>query len=149
MEIKTENFPDSEVMLERANLASDSTDWSGLGVSIYQGIVNSLADRADFDTLLDYYNDLYEMNVGPSNLPWPGAPNIVVPLVRAQLETVVSRLVSSVFVPRLFVVNGNTKEAAGTQHEVERFYNADFRKRHLQEPFLTGLSARRCRRACR
>src|ERR1035438_6375113 len=116
-----------------AGFDPDGPEWTGMGVSIYSGIVSSLADRSDFDTLLDYYNDLYEMNVSPTNLPWPNAPSVVVPLVRTQLETVVSRLVSAVFVPRLYVVNGNTKDAAGTQHEVERFYNADFRKRHLQE----------------
>ena len=140
MDIKLDNFPDSEVMPERAkSLLPDEPNWSGLGVSIYEGITNSLGDRSDFDKLLDYYNDLYEMNVGPVSTPWPNAPSIAVPLVRTQLETVVSRLVSAVFVPRLFVVNGNTKEAAGTQHEVERYYNADFRKRHLLENFITVL----------
>lgn len=140
MQIKYDNFPDSEVMAVRAkSLEPEDTKWSGMGVSIYEGITNSLSDRSEFDTLLDYYNDLYEMNIGPSNLPWPNAPSIAVPLVRTQLETVVSRLVSAVFVPRLFVVNGNTKEAAGTQHEVERFYNADFRKRHILDPCLTGV----------
>jgi hypothetical protein len=140
VEVKLNHFPDSEVMPERPNiLKPEDSDWASMGVAIYQGITNSLADRSDFDTLLDYYNDLYECNAGPSNIPWPNAPNVVVPLVRTALESVVSKLVSSVFVPRLFVVNGNTKEAAGTQHEVERYYNADFRKRHLLESHLTGL----------
>lgn len=140
MDVKTEIFPQSEVEpIKSAWLAPDDSNWSGMGVSIYEGIVNSLSDRSDFDTLLDYYNDLYEGNSTQSNIPWPGAPAIAVPIVRTQLEAVVSRLVSAVFVPRLFVVNGNTKEAAGTQHEVERYYNADFRKRHLLENFITSL----------
>ena len=140
MDIKYDNFPDSEVMPERTkDLSPDGTEWSNLGVSIYEGITNSLSDRANFDTLLDYYNDLYEMNTGPNNTPWPNAPSIAVPLVRTQLEAVVSRLVSAVFVPRLFVVNGNTAKASSTQHEVERYYNADFRKRHLLENFITAL----------
>jgi hypothetical protein len=140
VDITTTNFPDSEIRPERAlGFEPDSPEWAGMASSIYQGIISSLADRTDFDTLLDYYNDLYEMNIGPTNLPWPGAPSVAVPLIRTQLETVVSRLISAVFVPRLFVVNGNTKEAAGTQHEVERFYNADFRKRNLLDPCLTGV----------
>ncbi len=140
MDIVIDNFPDSEVMPERTkDLSPESTSWSNLGVSIYEGITNSLSDRSNFDTLLDYYNDLYEMNTGPNNTPWPNAPSIAVPLVRTQLEAVVSRLVSAVFVPRLFVVNGNTPKAASTQHEVERYYNADFRKRHLLENFITAL----------
>lgn len=113
--------------------------WTQLGVALYQGITNSLSDRSDFDQLLDYYNDLYEMNVAPVQTPWPNAPSICVPLVRTQLEAVVARLASAVFVPRLFVVNGNTTEAAQSQHEVERFYNAEFRKRKMLEKLLTGL----------
>ena len=140
MDIKLTNFPDSEVMPEiPAGLLADDTEWAAMGDSIYSGITNSLSDRDNYDTLLDYYNDLYEMNAGPSNLPWPNAPNIVVPLARIHTETVVSRIVSSVFVPRLFIINGNTKTAATTSPEVERFYNADYRKRHLQDQCLTAV----------
>ena len=132
--------PEQMVVPVRAReLEPDSNLWSVYGTAIYEGITNSLSDRSDFDQLLDYYNDLYEMNISPTNTPWPNAPSVCVPLVRTQLEAVVSRLASAVFVPRLFVVNGNTQEAAQSQHEVERYYNAEFRKRRILDKLLIGL----------
>jgi len=117
----------------------DDPLWTKMGVALYNGLTNSLSDRSDFDQLLDYYNDLYEMNITPVNQPWPNAPSICVPLVATQVEAVVSRMMSAVFVPRLFIVNGNTKEAAQKQHETERFYNAEFRKRGMLQKFGTSL----------
>jgi hypothetical protein len=113
--------------------------WTPLGISLYEGIVDSLSDRQQFDELLDYYNDLYEMNTQPTDDPWPGAASICVPLVATMTETVISRLASAVFVPRLFIVNGNTSDAAQTQHEVERYYNAEFRRNKYLPKMLEGL----------
>jgi hypothetical protein len=140
MDVKTTATPDQMVKPYREKwFDPEDVIWSQMGIAIYQGIVDSLSDRSDFDQLLDYYNDLYEMNVSPKMEPWPNAPSICVPLVATQTEAVVARLASSVFVPRLFVVNGNTTQSAGTQNEVERYYNADFKKFKMLQTFLTGL----------
>lgn len=140
MHITVTNTPEQMVVPVRdRELSPDSSLWAVYGTSIYEGIVNSLSDRTNFDELLDYYNDLYEMNISPTSTPWPNAPSVCVPLVRTQVEAVVARLASAVFVPRLFVVNGNTQEAASSQHEVERYYNAEFRKRRILDKLLVGL----------
>jgi hypothetical protein len=100
-------------------------NWTNIGTSLYDSINAALSDRSLLDENLDYWNDLYEMVTPPRNDPWPNASNVFVPIVKEQLETLLARLAAVVFANRLFLVNGKTKEAAATQHEVERYYNAE------------------------
>lgn len=129
--------PHTEIEPVRPTVAKkDRTD---LGVSIYSAIDQALGDRSQLDTNLDYYTSLYEMEVGEKNWPWPNSANVFIPLIPTQLDTLAARLTATVFPPRMFLVNGNTDEAAKYQHEVERYYNAELARHDWNEKFYQWM----------
>lgn len=135
MHVQTTFTPEQEVQPERPSISPEL--FQGLGVSLFDSIETALGQRtATLDPTLDYWNDMYEMNVAPRNTPWPNAVSICVPIVALNLEVVQSRLVTAVFVPRFYIAVGNTQQASDNQHQVERFYNAEFYKNGWLFPHL-------------
>lgn len=120
----------------------DKDKRDGLGYDLWQQIQQGLADRGTFNIDLDYYNDLYEMHVedGASDTPWPNASAVFVPLVPRMVDNLASQLAGVVFQPRFYLVNGNTIDAAGSQAEVERFYNSEAARWNWVEPFFQQLN---------
>ena len=125
--------------IEPASPEVAKKDRSDLGRAVYTRIDQALGDRSQLDVNLDYYNDLYEMKVGSKDWPWPNSANVFIPLIPTQLDTLAARLTATVFPPRLFLVNGNTDEAAKYQHEVERFYNAELAHYNWTERFYQWM----------
>jgi hypothetical protein len=130
---------DPQAELSVAPIKVKKADRCDLGQAVYTRIVNALGDRSQLDIDLDYWNDLYEMVVGEKNWPWPNSANVFIPLIPTQLDTLAARLTATVFPPRLFLVNGNTDESAKTDHQVERFYNAELARYHWTEVFYQWM----------
>lgn len=137
MEVKITETPESAVAPAPITISKNKR--ANLGVSLYNSIDGALADRSQLDLNLDYYNKMYEMEVGQRDFPWPNAANVFVPLIPTQVDTLAARLTATVFPPRLFLVNGNTDAAAQFQHEVERYYNAELARHGWTEKFYQGM----------
>ena len=131
------NAPESEFTPIPVDIPKEHR--TDLGVGAYSRVLQALGDRSGFDADLDYWNDLYEMRVGEKSFPWPDSANVFIPLIPTQLDTLAARLTATVFPPRLFLVNGNTDEAAKSDHEVERYYNAELARHNWTEAFYQWM----------
>jgi hypothetical protein len=69
--------------------------------------------------------DAGETPEGKTSMPWPGASDLTMPVIFAELNSLHSYLVASAFVPRTVVVTGNNPDAAKDANAVENFYNAE------------------------
>ena len=121
-----------------------------------QGQRDSLATafRADYgqatsqrhlkDETLDYFNDMYEMNISSRNTPYANAPNVCVPLVQIIMRGIFSKVAASVFVPRLYTSTPLEDQAADASYSQENYYNAEwYRKKALKDHLETlGFSLR-------
>lgn len=105
--------------------------WTSLSQALYTTFDQSLSSRERRDLKLDAFNAAYEMRVPKRNWPWPNASNISTTIIPTQLDTMLANIVLGVYaVQRFYVVNGNTEQAAATQHDVEQYLNAElFRQR--------------------
>lgn len=110
-----------------------------LGDLLGQMVEYGISARSELETNLDYYDALYEMRVRERDWPWEDCSNFVVPFVPAQIDSLAARLTGVVFQPRFFLVNGNTAEAVMTQHQVERYYNAELARHNWTEDFYQWL----------
>jgi len=100
-------------------------EWGLISNDLWQGINGTLSERATLEQNLQDWTDLYEMRVTQNNWPWENASNVFIPVIPAQLDTAVAYIIGKVFVPRFYIVTGNTPDAAKTAHDVERYYNAE------------------------
>lgn len=137
MDVRETSTPKSSVEPVVPTLDRQKRD--EIGSALYQAINNDRGDRSTLKKNLDYYTSLYEMQVGERNYPWPKASNIFVPIVPTMVDAVVAQLSSVVFVPRLFLVTGNTPQAADVQHVVERYYNAELARYNRLEQLYQWL----------
>ena len=137
METRITNEPESSISFPTYNLSSDFLDQ--FGTSLYEGIDLTRGQRDTLDQTLDYWNDMVEMNVAPRDTPWPNAKSMCVPIVAMMMEAVYSRLVSAVFVPRLYALSALNSQGADYVHDVENWYNAEFRRRHWLREHLDTL----------
>lgn len=112
--------------------------------SLDQAIGSALADRANLETKLVYWNQLYEQDLGERDSPWTDAANLNSPIVVTYLDTLVAQLAAMVYVERFFVVTGNSEEASKVAPDVERFYNQEMWRYNWPDAFYTclGLAAR-------
>lgn len=68
--------------------------------------------------------------------------------MRSKVDTLWAQVSSQVFVPEFYIVNGNTPEAAEHAYEVQRYYNAEFRRQRGRSTWFNehvkwlGLSLR-------
>lgn len=127
--IVSQNTPQPDAPLQyaaRKRLSQD--DRQALSIDVRLGVQAALAGRQTLDQNLKEWNDLYEMLVEEADYPWEGAANVFVPLVPSELEGLLSYIAGQVLVPHLFMVTGNTKEAASTASLVERYYNAEYKR---------------------
>ena len=67
MDYQLTETPESAVA--PAPIAIPKSKRSALGVSLYNSIDGALADRSQLDINLDYYNSMYEMEVGKRDFP--------------------------------------------------------------------------------
>jgi hypothetical protein len=107
-------------------------DWTALSYDLYQSINASLGERGALEQNLKDWLDLYEMEVGTLNSPWENASNLFIPLIPAQLNAALSYITGKVFVPRFYIVSGNTADSATDAHQVERYYNAELTRQRGQ-----------------
>jgi hypothetical protein len=117
------NTPESPVKPAPVRISQETR--GRIGTSLSNALTTARAQRKDLDDALEQYNDFYEMTLPQRNWPWQNASNVFVAMIPSLLDTTVARLAQLVFVPRLYVVKGNTPEAAQSQHEVERYYNTE------------------------
>lgn len=99
-----------------------------LAMDVRNSVEAALSDRNALDQNLDEWNDLYEMVVEENDFPFVGAANIFVPLIPTQVESLLAYIAAKSLVPRFYLVNGLTPEAAKTAGKVERYYNAELRR---------------------
>lgn len=126
--------PPQQFSMEELRINKPMRD--SLAVALNEGLQASKAQRQVLDETLDYWNDMVEMNVAPRDEPWPNAKSMCVPIVAMMMEAVDSRLTNAVYVPRLYVVNALTDNASQYVHDVENWYNAEFRRRKWLRPHL-------------
>ena len=136
METKKTNTPRQRFSPEELKLKKSSRE--ELALSLYDGLQQTKSQRAIRDQTLDYWNDMVEMNVAPRDEPWPNAKSLCVPIVAMMMEQVDGRLANTVYVPRLYVVNALSPDAADSVHEVENWYNDEFRRRRWILEHLDG-----------
>lgn len=132
-EVRSTIFPESPVTPEQFEL--DGDERSRLGSILYINVISSLADREILDETLDYWYSLLEMYSPPRDTPWIGASNVFIPIVPTHYHTLCAQIAQQVFQQRLFIVAGNTPEAAEVAHGVEHFYNAKAQKLDMTETF--------------
>ncbi len=97
--------------------------WDSMGQTLGLMIDQVRGDRAQFDNSLDYWNGLYEMRIGERDWPWPNASTSFVPLVRSAVDSQYSRLLGTVFLPRLYTVHGEDADSTMYEHDLEQYYN--------------------------
>lgn len=118
-------------------------DWTNLSNDLYQSLNACLGTRGALEQNLKDWNDLYEMRVDQTNWPWVGASNVFIPLIPSQLDTAVAYISGKVFVPRFYVVAGNTPDAQEVAHKVENYYNAELTRQRgpttWYDTYLTWL----------
>ena len=76
---------------------------------------------------LEHFDDA-ETPEGKTQMPWPNASDLTMPVIFAELNTIVAYVVASAFVPRTVVVTGNNTDAAKDANSVENFYNAEVKR---------------------
>jgi hypothetical protein len=122
---KTTSTPQAPAAYTTGGVSLSRDDWEQLSNDLWQGINASLSSREALEQNLKDWTDLYDMKVEDTDHPWPGASNVFIPIIPAQLDALFSYISSKVFVPRFYIVTGNTEDAAATAHDVERYYNAE------------------------
>lgn len=134
--------PESAVTLPDIKL--DEEQWGTLGESMMQLIDINLGNRATLDNSLDIWNAMYEMRTQERDSPWPDAANIVVPIVAAEVDGLVSRVAGTVIQPRMITVRGNDPDSTQYAHLVEQFLNSEMVENGWDKAAITGihLSAR-------
>lgn len=125
---ETTSQPDIQLQLaSRKRLTSK--EWNDLALDAVAGVDAALADRQPLEQNMAEWDDLVEMiDEKPDDFPVTNAANICIPLIPTQLESLVAYIAGQVLVPSLFMVTGNTKDAAQTAPQVERYYNAEFKR---------------------
>jgi hypothetical protein len=122
---KTTSTPQAPAAYTIGGVSLNRDDWEQLSNDLWQGVNASLSSREALEQNLKDWTDLYDMKVEDTDHPWPGASNVFIPIIPAQLDALFSYISSKVFVPRFYIVTGNTEDAAATAHDVERYYNAE------------------------
>lgn len=106
--------------------------------ALYLTYDNAIAARTRYDRNLVIGNNFYEMALGQRTWPWPGASNVSTTIIPTQIDTTLANVVLAVYaIQRFYVVNGNTEDAANSQHDVEQFLNAELFR---QRPGMSWLS---------
>jgi hypothetical protein len=129
--------PDQDVSFKERRLTADER--TSLGKQAYQIIDQGLSDRAQFDSNLADFLAIYEMQTSQKDDPWPDSSNVFIPLAARLLDGLAARLAGILFVPRFFLVNGNTEEAASTAPQVERYYNTELWRFDWLEDFYQWM----------
>ncbi len=131
-------------------------DKAEMELNVYSSITASLSQTETLYANVETYFAAYglehfnggETPDGHTNMPWPNASDITLPTVFTEITQLQANLIQAVFVPRLVVVTGNTKEAAQNAWLVENFLNAEMRRprsdgkswhQHLMGAPLLGL----------
>lgn len=125
---------------------SDENDRAELGIDLHSAKEAAHNARADMDENLKAYTALYEMEVIETDEPWENAANLVLPMIPAEVDSMLAYIASQVFVQRLVIVTAgdDDPETARLAPQVEKFYNAELRRIRSDsktpiEHFLTVL----------
>jgi hypothetical protein len=121
----TEYQPEHDIELPKASIDEDV--WTGIGSSLYNLIILTIGNRSRLNRQLDVGNAYYEQRdtvekVG-EDIPSPGSPTTLTPLVAVAVDEFASRISGTVLVERPVIVRGNDTPANENQHAVEQFYN--------------------------
>lgn len=104
--------------------------WSSLSYTLYNMVSTTTANRGAFNANLQEYQDAYDMIINDNGWPYVGASHIRLPYSASQLENLKARILGSLMSHgRLFLVTGNTPEAASNAPKVEDWLNAKLRRR--------------------
>ena len=119
----------------------EDEQWSSLAETLMNLIDINLSNRESLDSELDRGNASYEMrgNQAENDIPYPGAPNMIVPFVATAVEEFASRISGTAILPRPFTVRGNNPEASAYAHTVEQFYNGEFLAHNWEEAMRTCI----------
>lgn len=120
--LETTGAPDDAIKPAAVRLSKSKK--KQIGEQLWNAISQAIGDRGELDTNLEAWNAFYEMETTDKDWPWPDSSNVFIPFIPTQLDTLVARLAGLVYVPRLYLVEGNTPQAQSYQHDVEQFYNA-------------------------
>jgi len=117
--------PEHDIELPKPKV--DDERWTGIGSALYNLVTLTIANRSRLDYQLDKGNAYYEQRdnveeVG-SDIPNPGAPTTLTPLVAVAVDEFASRISGTVLVPRPILFRGNDTPATENQHTVEQFMN--------------------------
>ena len=140
----TTNAPqDAQAAFVGGTLKLGSGDWSLLADDLYQSINACLGNRSALEQNLVDWTNLYEMRVDQTDWPWVNSSNVFIPIIPAQLDTAVAYITAKVFVPRFYIITGNTVQAGEKAHDVERYYNAELQRQRGQttwyDQYITWL----------
>lgn len=140
MTVSVTNQPKSKVELQEEKLGKN---WTALSKALYTMFDQGLSARKTLDDDLIRWNNAYEMRVAPRNWPWPRASNVTTTIIPTEIDTTLANIVLAVYaIQRFYVVNGNSEQAATTQHDVEQFLNAElFRQRRGQSWLMQHVEA--------
>lgn len=145
-EDSTELFPvredDAPLTLPIPNLTEDQKD--ALGQTVMVQMDTNLGNRSGYDRMLDVSEAMFELRTQPRNVPWPNAANFIPPKVPEKIFEVTSRVVGTVFQPRLFTVTGNDPLSSQYSHTIEQFYNNESQTNEWLDPLeeCVALAAR-------
>lgn len=98
------------------------SQWDSLAMDVCSGIDTALSGRATFDQNLEDANDLYEGLVDEEDVPYPGGPNIFVPLIPTQVDALCAYIANKALVPHFYLVKPFSMPAAGVAPRMERYY---------------------------
>ncbi len=103
-------------------------DWSALSNDLYLSLIASITARGALEVNLKEWSDAYDLIVAPKDFPFLDSSNVSLPYLPSQLESMVAYIAGTVLVPRMYLVTGNTPQAAAVAYQIEKFYNADLQR---------------------
>ena len=138
-------FPEADdgpLTLPIPNLTEDQKD--ALGQTVMVQMDTNLGNRSGYDRMLNVSEAMFELRTQPRDVPWPNAANFIPPKVPEKIFEVTSRVVGTVFQPRLFTVTGNDPLSSQYSHTIEQFYNNEGQTNEWLDPMeeCVSLSAR-------
>jgi hypothetical protein len=113
--------------------ALDEDEWSALGVDLNSTWIAATSAREAMNENLAAYSALYNLEVEEQDDPWVGSANLVIPIIPAELESLMAYVAAQVFVQRLVIVSpaDDDPETARMAPMIEKFYNAELRRKRF------------------
>lgn len=139
----TTPFPaEPDLKLSTGAKALSDEIWNAVSIDGYQTVRASIDARSALEENLRTWLAIVESDLDSEDVAndrWEDCSNLLIPVGPTQLQAMVSYLALQVFTNRFIIVSGNTKEAAETAAQVERYFNAELMRQREETTWYNDL----------